>query len=485
MQPAESNNQNPSNPPVSPVPENSQPPLSNSNEQGGQVINPTPAQTPPASLGQVASGSMLADQSKKTKRPKKLRVVAIVAICLLVLGGGAGAYFGYYLPNQPENLWRAALTNTGKGYDKISGYINSAKYDKGTKVDGSFKFNTSGLAADGNISGVSDDKNNSKYTGSISASGLKVNFDLRTIASSTSTPDLYFKVDGLQGLGSLLGLDVYGPGLSKSIDGINGQWYLVDHTLLDQYTGQSTSATQSITKKDVNDFLTALNGPTKKYIFTSDQNNMAIVAERQIGREKQDGLNTYHYKVGLNKNNLKKWNKETCDNLKNNKLYKMLNFNIDQAALEKQCYDTTDIDSIDSSKTADAWVDTHTKLVHKVRFSTSKNANNYIDVLQNYAGGSKIPFAIAFSSDSSGEKTSGTINITYDSKTTIVKIAGDVTTKGSTNGSGNFSLTVSPNSSAVNVDKPAGTKNILQLINDLGLSSLLSPQSSVPEPQLQ
>ncbi len=118
-----------------------------------------------------------------------------------MLGGSAGAYFGYFVPNKPANVWRTALTNTGKGYDKLSQYATSKKDVKSMSAKGSFKI-TGDVASDGTFSGVSDGKS-AQLTGSTSALGLKVNYDVRAIDSAGNTPDIYFKVDGVQGLGDL------------------------------------------------------------------------------------------------------------------------------------------------------------------------------------------------------------------------------------------------------------------------------------------
>lgn len=473
-------------------PQNGPPPSPN---QAGDVINPSaqPADnfsSASASAPAVSAGSQTAFQSsvlspqpiisssskgeqaqqkppRRFKPSKKLTVV--LATVLVLLGASAAAYFGYYVPNKPENIWRTALERTGKGYDKLVGYVNTAKYDKGLKYDGSFKVDATELKADGNIKGSSDDQGNSQTSGSISAVGLKVNFNLLTLASQTSVPDLYFKVDGIQGLGSFFG--VSDPNFNKAFDSINGQWYFVDHTLLEQSSSADKNQL-SISKKDVNDFLNAIGGPTKKYIFTSDTQNMGVVAREQIGREKEDGLNTYHYKVGINKANIKKWNTEVCDNLKDNKLYKTLSFGQDQATIDKECYDTSDIDKLKDSQTADVWVDLHTKLVHKVRFTDSKQPSNYVDVIQNYQGGNKVPLALDFVENLAGETSKGLVNIEYNADTSAIKLTSNFSVSGKEGGTGSIDFTISPNYSAVNVKKPAGAKNVMQLINSLGLSDL-------------
>jgi hypothetical protein len=472
----------------------------------GQVF--TPGATPPVSQsspssptasqinsttspnGPIISGQ--GDVNKKKFRPsKKLALLALLP--LFLVGGAAAAYFGYVLPNNPEYIWKTALVNTGHGLDKIPDYVSSAKFDKSINVKGSFKVNADNLAVDGSIDGNSDDNGNSEFSGAVSASGVKLNYDVRTIATSGSNPDLYFKVNGLDGLGDLLG-KYYGAAsaedktqATKMLNGINNQWYFVDHTLLDEATNNKdgSDGINNISKKDINDFISAISGPSKKYIFTSDQSNAAIEMKQFVGKENQDGLELNHYKVAVNKENLKKWNKEVCDNIKNNKLFKTLSFGQSQADLEKDCYDTSDIDKLDSSKTADAWVDLHTKLIHNVRITDSKNSKNYVDIIQNFKGGTTLPFAVGFVSDENGDKTSGLINFEYDKAVSSIKINGSAKAEGNTPGSGSFSVEITPNTKEVKVEKPAGAKNIMQLANDLGLSSMMHDETPLPSTILQ
>jgi hypothetical protein len=500
MQPQEPNKQQPNTEQQPDLPD-----IAFSSEQStannsGQVFIPggsPPAATPGKSGSNqpnvVPSGSFSQQNSSNKKSFKPSKKLALVALLpLLVAGSAAAAYFGYVAPNKPENVWNTALVNTGKGYDKAKGYVSSANFDKGIKLSGSFKAKSAGLAVDGNIEGTSDNKGNGQYSGGVSSTGLKANYEFRTVASTSSNPDIYFKVGGLEGLGELLG-QYFGaansPELSattKAINGINNQWYFVDHTLLDQASSKDNgSGLASLTKKDVSDFLTAIGEPSKKYIFTSDQSKAAIEMKQFVGKETQDGLDLNHYKVGVNKANLKKWNKEVCDNLKNNKLYTTLSFGQSQEDAIKECYDTTEIDKLDNSRTADAWVDLHTKLIYKVRVTDSKNSKNYVDIIQKYKGGDTLPLAIAFNSDTDGEKTSGVINFVYDKSASSIKISGDFKVEGSQAASGNLNLTITPNTTEVKVEKPANAKNIMQLANDLGFSSLIQDSSTAPAPTLQ
>ena len=363
--------------------------------------------TPQPAFGVNQSFSSMTAQSPRRRLPKKLVIIAAAAV-LVLLGGGAAAYFGYVQPNNPDNLWKTALSRTGKGYDKLTDYINqqaAAKYN-GTAIKGSFKLSGS-LAADGSFQGSSSG-DNSEYTGSLSTEGLKVSLDLRTLKSTGTAPDVYFKVDGLQGLGSLLGGG--DPELTSLLNGVDGNWYFVDHSLFDQLSGSSVSDMQ-FTSADINATLKAIGTPSQTYVFSGDPQKEIFTLKQKVGKEKQDGLNVYHYKVGLNKTNLKAYNNALCDSLKDTKLFKILAEGEDASSELKSCKDTSDLDSLNESDSADVWVDTHTKLVHRVRFTDKSNSSSYFDIGQNYQGGDQLPFFVDINDKSDGTTTKAHIGM--------------------------------------------------------------------------
>jgi hypothetical protein len=501
-------------PPANTVPETSPVPEQAIVPTAGQVFSPgstVPAQELVAPIvGQPAltslpqnvantqtptfvSGSSMQAQDQKNKKwykPSK-KIALILALPLLFIGTGAGAYFGYYVPNKPENVWNTALINTGKGYDKLSEYTTAKKDVKGMSTKGSFKI-SGDVAADGSFNGASDGKSG-QLTGNVSAVGLKVNYDLRAIESPGNSPDIYFKVDGVQGLGDLVGgyagaLGESGDSLKKALNGLNGQWYFVDHTLFDQFEKNSNTSLQ-ISSQDVSNTLKAVGDSSKQYLFTNDTDKAAIVVKQYVGKDVQDGRKTYHYKAGINKENLKAYNKSLCDNLIKTKLFKLFSQNTaGDENFSKECYDSTGIDKIKESQTADVWVDARTKLIHKVRFTEEKNSQNYTDIMQDYQGGDEFPFSIAthsqekvdnsiYSGASASSKpytTTGQIKMKLNMKTNTFTADATFEDSGSTTNKGTFNLTLIPINQTVKVEKPANAKTIIELMNDLGFSDLMS-----------
>ncbi|MBX4199616.1 hypothetical protein KW789_01860 [Candidatus Saccharibacteria bacterium] len=466
-------------PPANINPEEPTPQPQQEHVQPANIIEPTSPATGiypslPISNGdpfQPASITGGGGASKKSKLaflrlPKRVTPILII---LLILGGGSAAgYFGYYLPNKPENIWRTALTNTGKGYDKLSSYATSNKNIKGLSLKGGFKF-SGVVATDGSFDGSSQG-GNSQLTGNVSAVGLKIAVELRTISTNGNSPDIYFKVNGLEGLGNLFG--VSDPTYATALNGLNNQWYVVDHTLFDQFAKGSNSSLQ-ITNQDVSSILKAIGDSSKQYVFTNDEKKMAFKVKQAVGKEKVDGRNTYHYKVAVNKTNLKAYINSLCTNLKKSKLGKIFDSsgqNFEQTAGCTQAQ--SDTAKINESDTADVWVDLHTKLIHKVRFSDKTNASSYFDIAQDYQGGDTFPFSLSFSDGQGNSKTTGSVKMTLNMKTNVFTMNGDVKSSGDSSESGTFNLNISPSTAGVQVSAPTGAKNILQLLNDLGIPQI-------------
>jgi hypothetical protein len=438
------------------------------------------ASAPPTqpSAPTVPMGPPITAQPKKRN---KALIVALIVGAVLVLGGGsAAAYFGYYVPNKPENIWKKALVNSGKGYDKLTNYAVNTK-SQGMDLQGSFKMKGA-VVADGTFKGNSygDD---GQLTSNISAGGVKLGIDIRTLKSTGDTPDFYFRVNGLQGLGNLLGGD--NPQVASLLNVVNNQWYVVDHTLFEQL-GQSTNADTQISRSDVSAFLKAVGDPTKQYVFTGDTTKQVVVVKQNVGKEKQGNRTVYHYKVGVNKENLQAYINAVCTNIKTNKIGKLLTESGSAQGGANACDELKkSAGDINPSDTADAWVDMRTKLVHDIRFTEKGNANNYVDIGQDYQGGTTFPFMLAaHSKTSDGMVSNFGTNVTLDTKTNKVTVKGQVATTGSSkdqNETGSFDLALVPSNKPVKVEKPAGAKTLIELLNNLGLGQLvegMQPQAA-------
>lgn len=304
----------------------------------------TPPSTPnmPASADPAsAPSSTSAPVTGMTPGSKKKAWIigAIIAGVILLVGGVAAAYFGYYLPNKPENVMKSALANT---------FSN----DKVQSVHFSGAFDVSGEASEQNLSFTYTGKSNN--TGALELSGemdavlAKVTLDIRSLDGKT----FYLKVGGLSGLSDLLALSgsselapVYGPVLTA----IDDQWIEVSESLIEQFAG--TQPFQTLSDEDL-----------KKLAQAYDQYPFLIVKE-ELPDEQIKGVDSFHYQVVVDKTLLKGF------------LQTVKDANISSLPLDSEqlTYINEGIDGTDFSKYPfDLWIAKDTKLINQIVFKVSE-----------------------------------------------------------------------------------------------------------------
>lgn len=71
--------------------------------------------------------------------------------------------------------------------------------------------------------------------------GTRVNADIRTIKSSSDTPDVYVKAANIKGLGTVIGA----PELDNNLAKLDNTWIVIDHTLIDSLDSIATAQAQA------------------------------------------------------------------------------------------------------------------------------------------------------------------------------------------------------------------------------------------------
>lgn len=417
-----------------------------------------------AMVNQPMSGQTVV--STKKRRLKRL-VLPITLVLVVLLGGSAAAYFGYVVPNKPENLWASALKNTGKGYHRLVSYQEQHKNDKGGDIKGNY-------AVDG--SAKSDGKlEASWYDGSglakldLGLGTTRATFEGRLIKSASKNPDLYFNVGGIKGLGAQMGSAATEQLISK----INNQWVVIDHTLLDnleKQLGQNGSSKISLTADDYIQIFNKLGEAFDAHVFTDQPNQAAFVIKQKIGKETRNGRVVYHYKATVDKQQLKALVTMLKTKLDETKLKQLNN---GKSVLENLNVDSLvkDIDSIDTNKAvADAWVDTQTKVFQAVRITSADQPGEYVEFGTPYTGGDVMPFVVKVAS-MSGDLT---MKVNFNPK--AAKSTVTVEAKSETNLTFNLSLEAGPRSTPVTVDKPAAAKPLAEVLG-VDLTTLLQQYS--------
>jgi hypothetical protein len=490
-----------------PTPETSPTPITSQSTPSVGVSSPNPAlldgsleanpttsgngSIPPTSGQPAPFGSIDTPPSGK-KGKLKLLIVALVVILVL-----AGAYaFAFYLPNRPANVYKASIENSGKAVDKLVSYAeeqDTSKYksyafDGDLKVGGSTSFDV-GLNGDA-------DKNNVNMQISADIAGEKPVINIRgTKAKGNAMPDVYLQVKGIKSL-----LDSYG---ASSLDNLDGQWIVVDHTLVNKLVAQQNkAAAQSgeevylnfLDKKtlptidQVNDAISKAQEVNKQYIFTTNPSKAVLTNEKFIGKETKNGRKEYHYKVGYDKVHLQAYVQALADAVNSSQLNDWAKKVNNGEDLIKSSDVKSAQDQIKSAKSGynfDLWADAKTKLVSQLQFTDPSDSSSKITIAQNYTGGSVYPFQLDFSGKDSpsGKPMNVSIGLKMNTDTHkyTVSLTGQYPSQdegGVSNLSANFSIT--PGNNPVKVTVPSGAKPVMDVLGQLGLGSS-PPTSATPK----
>lgn len=196
-----------------------------------ETTAPTPA-SEPAPAPVISGANQPTVAAPKRGRPGWLKWLVIgVAGLLVLLGASAGAYYGYYLPNQPESRLVDSITNLRK-LEQVNGTM-TLDYKAGSN------------ALSMNMLVVADSKTGSyQLAGTLGFNGAQFPVDMRIV-----NQDMYIKVGGLNGLtAGMVGASVL-PDFSK----LNDQWFVLDHSILKK--GAANCSTDlTITDEDVASF---------------------------------------------------------------------------------------------------------------------------------------------------------------------------------------------------------------------------------------
>ena len=438
----------------------------NENNPRAQVVRPasqTQAQSPSSSVPPARPVNSLNHTTPSNK--KKRLFIGIIALSVLILGTTAGAYFGIYVPNKPENVWKKALDNSSKGYDKLVDYGEEQKNNKGGTIKGNFKLDADQLVVDGSLDTKYYEKNSVTKLDA-GAAGTRFNLDLLTnVPANTKNPDIYVKLSGLKGLDALLGAE--GAGAGQAFASFDNQWFVIDHTLIDQIekaaakSGESQPTLPTLTQEDFASIARSAGNVNREYLFTDNQDKAVFKRVQNVGKEKLDDRNAYHYKVGYNKDNLKSYLNALKDEMKKTKLKDYID--------DKQFDDAIkSVDELDGNAEADAWVDLKTKLVRKVRFTDKDQKDSYVDVGLRYNGGDEYPFFVDVISKDDKSEGKFTIGATLNTKDNNAKF--NVNVDGKENGQPikfNFDATLTPGNDKVDFKKPDNAKSLLEAVSQL------------------
>ena len=426
-------------------------------------------------IATVATASPVMSPAVKKGIPK-LAIFGVASVALLAIGGAA-FYFGYY--TNSSFVYKQSLAKSGKGFTELTNQFLAAdmtKY-KGYTGTGTYQVASEGFKTDGKVAFKSD-KSNSEMTFDVGIGVSRLDFTVRSLKSVSTNPDLYIKVNGLNGLGEMLGPE-YGALTSK----YNDKWIVVDHTLLDNAQSQIAGTKESAapTSDQIIDEVNAFTKVNEVYVFSTDPETSVTTVLETYGKKSIDGHDVIHYKVGYNKSNVKKYITAQHSALKNSKLNDWIKANDYTKQVDEAHTDLLkSADKIKATDSFDLYADIKNRVIYKVRLSETKNpAANYIEVGLDHNGKDEIPFFLAGKSED--QKTDFRMNIKADTKTNVIavdfKITGDMATKSSASGEFKFK----PTNESILIAKPESAKQIAELFSELGLGDPFGAVSTVGE----
>lgn len=363
------------------------------------------------SSGNNPSASLMGAQPITPVKPIRNKLISkklilIGAILFLLIGGGAGAYFGYIVPNRPENVWKSAMSNTTKGYDKLLEIQDSNKDKKTVKVDSNFEIKSKEVGASVNGSFTSQSNaTKSKSNFEVSMLGAKLSIDVMSnLAELKDDSALYVRLNGIDGLLQ------NSPSLSGVAKTANNQWFMIDKSTITDASNKDLSEVNN--KLDVSDIVNKVGDSAKKYVLTDDSTTSVFDASEFVGKEDVDGRKQYHYKVGANKDNLKKFVKDLAEGVESTNTYKDIMGDYQKPIFNDQI--SKEIDGIDDKSKVDVWVDAKTKLIRKIKISYGDDKKSFTEIGLNYDGGNKLPFYVKLyeQGDDGGE---GQLNLILNS----------------------------------------------------------------------
>jgi hypothetical protein len=458
------------------------------------AANPAPQVVSSVSTPAETHAQVVTLDGTHTPRPSRKRNI-------LMLGGGvtlvlalmAAVVFGWYLPNTSASVYNTGINRSGKALNTLVTSATDAKqleaYNTST-INGSVVANLDGGKYSGDFTTTFDKTTMNggldvKLTAKDSATKTLNIKAMSQIPTGSIYPDVYFQVIGMK----TLGFDDYAPGLSD----YDGKWISVSSdylkTLSSDYgvkTGDNTK--DQVTAADMAELAHAGVTVTQQYLFSTAPDKAVFEKKSFVGKESMDGLNTYHYKVGVNVDHAQAYCVALSNAVYSTAAYKKLTGETDKeiaddkASAAKDCPNAVK-DEVSSSDTFDLWVDGKYKLIHKIRIYDKKDKKSYTDVGQTYLGGSKLSLFSNFHEDVG--KTDGKFTLDTDFK--AAKTSGELYIK-STNQDYPYDVTVKVNAEAsskkVEFNKPASSIPLQDILKKFGLdpSGGTDPSPLTPPP---
>jgi hypothetical protein len=440
-----------------------------------------PSPSPAASTQASESGAASAGKSGGKKRLSLPWIIAIVTAIIVL----AGAFvFGYYLPSQPESVYRTGLERSGDVIHDL--IIEATEADqlealRRMQMTGSMTFSTDDIEFVGSLTSLLDEQNSDSSFDIALASGgqddIGISGDVRTVlVANERFPDIYFQLTGM----ASLGLNAYLPG----IESYDGQWISINSELLESLLGEyydEAADTQVVPELDeYRSLIRDISATTNEYVFSADEETAVIQMEEFLGQEDLGDISANRYSASINQDNAVAYCQELVTVFYRSDLNRTLTGDDEEATESKittqkeQCQDLPE-EAVTVDETFDVWIDRSTKLIHKVRVSDAENSQNYTEVGQRYSGGDELELFIYTQED----ERSATVTFKTNLESNVSSINANLAQEGEGAYVFNADIRVEPHAEEINAEMPTGAVSIEQVMEELfgGALSESLPQS--------
>ncbi len=264
-------------------------------------------------------------------KKKSWIVIAVIAVLsILVLGvGSAAAYVAYYLPQQPESVLKAALSNV---IEAKTGHIDGTADFTEADTNNVFSASFTGNTGEGKLD----------VTAEVDLTVTKATIALRNVDGKS----YYVKLGGLDGLPEVLAADPQTAPYASMLTEVNNQWYEISESLIKQFMGAVPSS--------------AWTPADSQKIQAVYEQHPFLTIKQILAPESVKGDACYHYRIGIDSKKLQSFvsaiKKENLKALKiTDDMLKSINGVIGEADLAKQ--------------TLDVWITKDSKEFRQVAFS--------------------------------------------------------------------------------------------------------------------
>lgn len=426
----------------------------------------------PAMSQQTGSGD---DNKQKLNKSKKLPILIGAGLFIVAV---AGFVFGYYIPNQPENMYSRAIDRTGSAIDELVLQATEAEQlDQlgRMQLSGNMKYTDDAGTYTADFSsqyesGTSDHSVNVTNKDNREEEEAVFGFSLITDSIDDSRfPDIFFQIRNVEALG----LSGFIPGITE----YDSQWIEISSQYLEENVGEFLAEAEDeqledITLEDYADAVRVLTQKTTERMFSSGDDGL-LELDEFAGDEEINGMRTYRYSVNINQDNAYEYCEEISRAVVDLDLFNQLSVSLSEDELAEQVEQAIDdcqssVDDIIEDTDIEMWVDRSTRLIHKFRFSEKDDNQEYLEIGQRFNGGDTIDLFFVSNSGERKTRAETATTVNFEDNTSNITVNAENTSDDFLRAyEMTLTIDIQPLDSSITVERPADSVSIETVIEDI------------------